>query len=454
MLRVLARLFLPASFLACVLGITVPACRAQQGDRAGQAALMQKQPDFPIPPAPPLSAADALKTFKVAPGFHVELVASEPLVESPVAIAFDTQGRIWVCEMRGYMPDVNGHGEDQPVGRIVILEDTDGDGKMDKSTVFLDNLVLPRAIAFAHGGVLIAEPPKLWFCGLPGPDGRATSKTELVPDYATSRGHPEYMPNGLLWAMDNWIYSARGTERYRFDEAGKIRQETTTLRGQWGIAQDDAGRLFYNYNSDQLRGDLIPYEYLRRNPNLHDPEGTNVRLVADQTVFPARVNPGTNRGYEKSTLRPDGTLRTYTAACGPTIYRGDLFPAEFRGNAFLCEPAGNLVRRNILDENHGQLVARNAYDKSEFLASTDERFRPVNLETGPDGALYVVDMYRGIIQHKAYVTTYLRNQILARGLEQPLDQGAHLPHRAGRKTDRRAARDEGSIAAGTRQRSE
>ena len=231
------------------------------------------------------------------------------------------------------------------------------------------------------------------------------------------------MPNGLLRAMDNWIYSAYGSKRYRFDEAGKLVGETTSTRGQWGIAQDDVGRLFYNHNEDQLRVDLIPYEYLQRNPNLHDPAGSNVRLMPDETVFPARVNPGTNRGYRKGTLRPDGTLRTYTAACGPTIYRGDLFPTEFRGNAFVCEPAGNLVRRDILLEHDGVFSARSAYANTEFLASTDERFRPVNLCTGPDGALYVVDMYRGIIQHKDFLTSYLRQQSLSGGLEKPLDQG-------------------------------
>src|SRR5262245_19436097 len=136
---------------------------AQQGDRPGEA---QKPlvPPQKIPPAPVLSPEQALKSFKLPPGFRIELVASEPLVPDPVQIVFDPDGRIWVVEMRGYMPNLAGTGEDQPVGDIVILEDTDGDGRMDKRTVFQDGLVLPRAVALVRDGALIAEMPHLWFC--------------------------------------------------------------------------------------------------------------------------------------------------------------------------------------------------------------------------------------------------------------------------------------------------
>lgn len=376
-----------------------------------------------VPPA--LSPQESLGTFRVAPGFRVELVASEPLVEAPVAMAFDPQGRLWVCEMRDYMPDVDGKTPDVPKGRVVILEDTDGDGRMDKRTVFLDNLSMPRAVAFVHGGVLVAEPPNLWLCPSPGADGKAPGKTALVPDYAAGGSQPEYLPNGLLRALDNWTYSARSTVRYRFDApGGKLLKEPTAMRGQWGITQDDWGRLFYNYNSDHLRGDVIPSEYLARNPNLRDPVGVNVEISRDMTVFPTHPNPGVNRGYQQGILREDGTLRSSTATCGPLIYRGDLFPPDCEGNAFLCEPAANLVRRDVLTEDPaGGWTVRNAYGNAEFLASTDERFRPVSLANGPDGALYVVDMHRGVIQHTAYMTPYLRQQVAARGLDKPIDQG-------------------------------
>jgi glucose/arabinose dehydrogenase/mono/diheme cytochrome c family protein len=401
-----------------ILSLLAPFARAQQGDRAGE---IQKPSDVSVPPSPPLSPEEALKAFKVAPGFRVELVASEPLVEDPVAMAFGPDGRIWVVEMRAYMPNVDGKGEDQPIGRIVVLEDTDGDGKMDKSNVFADGLLLPRAISLVRDGVLVAEPPHLWFMRDTDGDGKSDEKTEVAKDYGNQTS-VEHTANGLVWALDNWIYSANYTFRFR-SLTEDWKREGTAFRGQWGIAQDDFGRLFFNANEDQLRCDLAPSAYLFRNPNLRNPTGVNVQVIKDQSVWPIRANPGVNRGYRPGQLRPDGTLATFTAACGPTIYRGDSFPAEFRGNAFVCEPAGNLVKRDILTEKDAGITGRRAYDKSEFLASTDERFRPVSAYNGPDGGLYIVDLYRGALQHRIYVTSYLRSQIEQRHLEAPLHRG-------------------------------
>jgi len=392
--------------------------RGQQGDKPGED---QKQPTFPIPPSPVLTPEQALKSFKLAPGFRVELVASEPLVSDPVAIAFDPDGRVWVVEMRGFMPNVDGKGEDAPVGRIVVLEDIDGNGRMDKSTVFLDGLVMPRAVGLVRDGVLVAEPPKLWFCRDTNGDGKADEKTEVAGDYGNPT-NPEHTANGLLWAMDNWIYSANHTTRFR-NVDGEWKRSPTAFRGQWGLSQDNFGRPFFDSNEDQLRCDLVPSAYLVRNPNYRIALGLNHRVVKDQTVWPIRVNPGVNRGYRPAQLRADGTLATFTAACGPVIYRGDNFPAEFRGNAFVCEPSGNLVKRDILTERDCVITGRSAYEKSEFLASTDERFRPVNAVNAPDGTLYLVDMYRGVLQHRIFVTSYLRKQIEARGLEKPIGLG-------------------------------
>ncbi len=391
---------------------------AQQGDKPGE---VQKQPTFPIPPSPVLTPEQALKSFKLAPGFRIELVASEPLVSDPVAMAFDPDGRIWVVEMRGFMPNVDGKGEDAPVGRIVVLEDTDGDGRMDKSSVFLDGLVMPRAIALVRDGVLVAEPPKLWFCRDTNGDGKADEKIEVAGDYG-NRTSPEHTANGLLWAMDNWIYSANFTWRFR-NVDGEWKRAPTAFRGQWGLSQDDFGRFFFDSNEDQLRCDLVPSAYLVRNPNCRTAIGLNHRVMKDQAVWPIRVNPGVNRGYRPEQLRADGTLATFTAACAPLIYRGDNFPAEFRGSAFVCEPAGNLVKRDILTEKDCAITGRSAYEKTEFLASSDERFRPVNACNAPDGALYLVDMYRGVLQHRIFVTSYLRKQIESRGLEKPIGLG-------------------------------
>ncbi|MCX6977337.1 MAG: hypothetical protein NTX04_05210 [Verrucomicrobia bacterium] len=171
--------------------------------------LAQQQPKFSwiTPPSPVLTGEAAIASFRLPPGFRIELVASEPLVQNPVAFAFDPDGRLFVVEMRGYMPDPDGKGEDQPNGDVVILEDTDGDGKFDKRTVFLDGLVLPRSIALAHGGVIVGEPPNLWFCRDHDGDGKCDEKTPIFTDYG-KLGGPEYNPNGTLLALDNWFYSA------------------------------------------------------------------------------------------------------------------------------------------------------------------------------------------------------------------------------------------------------
>ena len=406
-------------FAAVLLASLIAPLLAQNGDRAGE---VQAQPPahIKVAPAPALPVEEALKTIKVAPGFHVEVVAAEPLVADPIAAIFGPDGRLWVIEMRGYMPDLDAKGENEPVGSIVVLEDTDGDGRMDKRTVFLDHLVMPRAFALVDDGVLVAEPPHLWFARDKNYDGVADEKIEIAADYGNTT-NPEHNSNGLMWALDNWIYSANHSVRFRYEGGGKFARDFTISRGQWGIAQDDTGRIYYNSNSDPLRVDAIPSSYLKRNPNL-TADGTNVAVVpANLRVWPGRVTTGINRGYKS--LDDEGKMYAVTAACGPVVYRGALFPKEFLGDAFLCEPAGNLIKRIAIDARDGTVKGRNAYQGTEFITSTDERFRPVNLTNGPDGALYIVDLYRGLIQHRTYVTSYLRAQVESRGLEQPRGLG-------------------------------
>ena len=410
--------FCPARLVPIALLLATPLL-AQRGDRAGE---VQAPPPahIVIPPAPVLTAEQALKSFTVAKGFHVELVAADPLLGDPISMQIAPDGKIWVLEMRGYMNDVDGKGEDQPLGVIAVLEDTDGDGRMDKRTVFAKDLVMPRAMSLVGDGVLVAEPPRLWFMRDTNGDGVVDERSEIAKDYAHLT-NPEHDSNGLAWMMDNWIYSANHTVRFRYEGAGKFSRDGTITRGQWGITQDDGGRLYYNSNSDPLRIDAVPSAYLRRNPNF-TATGTNVQVApARLPTFPGRVTPGINRGY--NTLDKDGKLMSVTAACGPVIYRGGLFPAEFRGDAFIAEPSGNLIKRIKLTEKDGAVTGANAYEGAEFLTSTDERFRPVNLFNGPDGALYVVDLYRGILQHRTYVTSYLRKQIEERNLGNSIGLG-------------------------------
>ena len=416
----------------CVgLGVMFNLAQGQQGDLKDPEGTVQLEvwKNFEVPPAPVLTPAEALESFSLPEGFRIELVASEPLVGVPVEIEFDPEGRLWAVEMRGYMPNVEGTNETDPVGRIVVLEDVDGDGRMDKNTVFLDNLVMPRALAVLNDGVLVAEPPKLWLCKDNDGDLKCDERILMDDDYAPQndpklgmKSNPEHASNGLLWGMDNWIYSANHTSRFRY-LGGKWEKESTVFRGQWGISQDNYGRFFYNSNSDHFRGDYIASHYLARNSNFVSLAGSNVRVNPDQTVWPGRITTGVNRGYKRGVLRENGTLSRFTGACGTLIYRGSNFPDEFLGDGFVCEPTGNFVRRNKVWEKDGIVSATNAYHESEFLTSTDERFRPVNLVNGPDGCLYVVDMYRGLIQHRLYLTTFLRRQIEERGLFNPLDHG-------------------------------
>lgn len=377
---------------------------------------------FKLPPPPVLTPQEALKTFKLPPGFRIEVVAAEPLIEAPIAISFDDQGRIYVVEMRGYMHDVDGKGEDQRTGRVSRLEDTDGDGLMDKSTVFADKLLMPRAVMAMGDGAIIAEPPNLTYYRDTNGDGLADAQIVISTNFGTKGGQPEHIANTPMWAMDNWIWCANHALRYRWQRGQFISDSAGGNRGQWGLTQDDWGRLYFNYNSDLLRCDLIASPFYSRNPNLTTRAALNHRVMADQTAWPAHPTPGVNRGYSGN-LRNDGSLKSVTAVCGAGVYRGDLFPKEFLGNAFVPEPSGNLVKRLVLSETGGVVSAKNAYDGKEFLTSTDERFRPVNAVTGPDGALYIVDMSRGILQHKGFLTYYLVANILARKLETPVNLG-------------------------------
>jgi putative membrane-bound dehydrogenase-like protein len=417
-------------FLILYLALASRAFAQTIGDTYDKPGEVQRSlvPKELIPPAPALTPEQERQSFQVAPGFRIELVAAEPLVREPVAMQFGPDGRLWVVEMRNYMPDIDGMGCDEPIATVAILDDADGDGRMDTRTVFQDGLIMPRALMLAGDGALIGAPPYLWHCRDKDGDGRAEEKLLLADDFGVQvdprhveRASSDLAPNSLTWALDNWVYAAAYTKRFRFSQ-GRWTSAPTTYRGQFGFTLDDAGRHFFNSASDQLRADILPAHYLGRNPALHAAQGANVRVASDQRVWPARVTPGINRGYRPEMLR-EGRLKEFTAACAPWLYRASLFGAEFYGNAFVCEPAAHLIKRNVLTARDGSIFAREAYERREFLASTDERFRPVNLTTGPDGALYIADLYRGVLESRLYQTSYLREQIRERGLAAPIGLG-------------------------------
>lgn len=367
-----------------------------------------------------LLASPAPPAFEVAPGFRVELVASEPLVEAPISLAFDEAGRLWVVELRTYMSDTTAVGERAPANRVVILEDTDRDGRMDRRTLFLDGLVLPRGAHPCRGGALVIEPPWLLHCVDHDGDGRADAKRRLVDGFEGLE-NPEHAGNGPIMGHDNaWEFSQHPT-RVRFD-GRSARAESVAPHGQWGIAKDDAGRIYTTPNSQPLLVDLLP-RTLGGAPRRIAPWGLGRPLVATPEVFPAGPTPGVNRGYQEGVLRADGSLASFTAACGPAIVRTDALGAAMRGAAIVCEAAGNLVVRYALAEREGIPHATRMDGEGELLRSRDERFRPVFATVGPDGALYIADMARGVIQHRIYLTDYLKGQIEARDLEAPLDLG-------------------------------
>lgn len=371
--------------------------------------------------APVLAPGDALASMQVVPGVRVTLAASEPMVASPVAAAFDEDGRLWVVEMTTYMRDLDGVGEQEKRNRLVVLRDTDGDGDFDESRVFLDDLALPRGVAPCYGGALVIEPPHLVFCKDTNGDGRADMRMELLDGF-TGLDNPEHAANSLVYGVDNWYHLSQHNVEFRFD--GKtVVTRPTPAHGQWGMTQDAWGRTYTTPNSDPLLLDLVPRHYGARNRNQGAVSFLGRSIVSDKSVYPVHPTPGVNRGYQKGTLREDNTLRTLTAACGPAWYDSDALGEGFRSSAFVCEPAGNVVKRYVFSDKGGVPSGSNAYEGREFLASTDERFRPVNAITGPDGALYVLDMYRGVIQHKLFLTPYLRGQIESRRLQSPVDCG-------------------------------
>jgi len=380
--------------------------------------------------SPVLSPEDEMKQFYLPPGFHAELVAAEPLIQDPIAIDWDADGRMWVVEYPEYVPDLQAPEPNlDPIGRIVVLEDTDNDGKMDKRTVFADGLVQARAVKALDHGILVLEPPNVWLMHDTNGDLKMDTKELVGTDYGRREGGVEGNANSFEWGLDNYLHSAGSNVTYSLRmKDGVFDRRPTLSRGEWGVGQDDFGRMFRNDSESTIRVDLVPTPYYARNPALVRTRGSEEVMTNDTNnineVWPVRPNPGTNRSYQFGVTRPsDGTLVQVTAACTPLVYRGDRLPPDLYGNVFVAEPAGNLVRRIALEDDGTTLRATNAYDKAEFFSSTDERFRPVFISNAPDGTLMVVDFYRGVLQDRASTTLYLKDYIQKRKLDAPTGVG-------------------------------
>lgn len=374
-----------------------------------------KQSDFP----PPLSPAAGLASLQVPAGYRVELVAAEPLVEDPVAFDWGPDGRLWVVEMRDYPNGVkwNGPGDELGVagGRVKLLTDTDGDGRYDRATVFLDDLPFPNGVKVWRQGILVSAAPSVFYAEDTDGDGKADRRETILDGFQP--GNQQHRTNGLRWGIDNWLYQANG------DSGGQVksvrtgttlnisgrdlrfRPDTGELEAQSGQTQfgrngDDWGNWFGGNNANPMWHYVLEDHYLRRNPHVAPPE--NRRHVSVQPgaspVFPASRTLSRFNDFNMS--------NRFTSACSPEVYRDDwLFGPDAGIQVFICEPVHNLVHREVMTAEGVSFSSRRAAgeEQREFLASTDNWFRPVMVRTGPDGALWIADMYRAVIEHPEWI---------------------------------------------------
>ena len=367
------------------------------------------------------SPEESMKRIHVAPGYRLELVAAEPMIEEPVLCVWDGNGRMYVAEMRTYMQDADGTDEDLPKSRVSLLEDTDGDGRMDKVTRFVDNMVLPRMILPLDDRIIVNETYTEDYYSYRDTDGDgvADEKILLYPG-GKAGGNLEHQNSGLMWGLDNWIYSARlGTKRHRFTKGKWESEQIFGDNGQWGLAMDDVGRFFLS----AAGGEKPAYGFQQL------PQYGKISLPGEleqdfEAVFPIVEMVDVQGGLGRVD-KERGGLNRFTGCAGQSIYRGDQLPDDFNGDYILPEPVGRLVRRAKVTQIDGKTVLSNAYDNSEFIASTDKNFRPLWSATGPDGCLYIVDMYRGIIQEGNWTKkgSYLRGVIDKEGFAKNIGRG-------------------------------
>lgn len=370
----------------------------------------------------PLAPTESQKLIRLEAGLRLELVAAEPQIESPVAMTFDEDGRLWVVEMRDY-PNGPPKGE-PPQGRIRVLEDRDGDGYFEQSRVFAEGLLFANGLMPWRGGVLVTAAPHVIYLADRDGDGKADHREVLFEGFATE--NPQLRVNHPILGIDNWVYVANGLRGGKIRRAGRPAAEPINLSGmdfrfdlihdryeaisgmgQFGNTFDDWGRRFVCDNHNHLRHVVLPNRYIQRNPYLAAP-----RVLED--ISELGLGPAGSGGkiYPLSKNWTTSNLHAgrFTAACSVHIYGGDLLPQSYRGNAFTCDPTGNLIHREILTPHGATFRSKAAHEGTEFLASPEDWFRPVYLSEGPDGALYVVDMYRAVIEHPEYMPSELKKR--------------------------------------------
>ena len=369
----------------------------------------------------PLTPDEALASFEIEPGYRIELAAAEPLIQAPVAMAFDERGRMYVVENRGYPGALEGVPERARLGAIALLEDKDGDGRFDTRSEFAGDLAHPNGVAVWNGGIFVTAAPDLLYLKDTTGDGVADERRVVLTGFDTSRT-PQIRVSHPTLAIDNWLYLTSGLTGGLITAPGHPNRaamkvgtsdsrvnpvthafEPTGGQGQFGLTFDDHGRRFVCSNRHPVMHVVLEPRYLERNPHLaFSKTMQEVSAVGAQaTVWPITADMTTASFHPSLINAPHAG--TFTAASGVHIHRGDALPASDGDSVFICESAQNLVQRQTRSSDGVTFTSRPSRAGREFLASRDTWFRPVFAGNGPDGALYIVDMYRKFIDHPQYV---------------------------------------------------